>query len=115
MLSEPARKRFEHHRDELEALKNACRTVKDEEVAAAFERYQMRLGQFQAGWQRSMEYRARRLLEADKRPTARVWELVGRIREIFGEEYGDMAAEIAVSVLAPLQRQKKPLSAFKTE
>ncbi len=44
----------------------------------------------------------------------RVWEIGReRIRAVLtSDHYADMAAEIAVSVLAPLQRQKKPLAAF---
>jgi hypothetical protein len=59
-----------------------------------------------------MQRRAKKFLD----PTARrVWELVENIRNVFGDRYGDMAADIALSITEPLCRQNKALSAFKAE
>jgi hypothetical protein len=84
-------------------------------VDAAFLRYRYRLGEIQAGWRNEMRRRAGQLLEADGTAAKRVWELVEDLREALGDRYGDMAAEIAVAVLAPVQRQHKPLTSRKTE
>lgn len=110
MLSPASKKRLKHHRDELASLKNACCMAPAAEVAAAYCRYHLRLEQIKAGWRNDMERRADTLKEDREGHTPRVWELADNIREVMGGEYGNMAAEIAVSVLAPLQRQKKPLS-----
>lgn len=68
--------------------------------------YQRRLGQVILSWSEEMGRRAKSL-----DPALRVWALVDSVREGMGDRYGDMAAEIAVSLLERVQRQGKPLSA----
>jgi hypothetical protein len=115
MLSEAARKRFVHHRDSLIALENAVKVAPPSEIESLFLLYQLRLGQIQEGWRNEMRRRARMLGKSDGRRDLRVWDLVENIRAVFGDDYADMAAEIAVSVLEPLQRHRKPLSAYRAE
>ena len=113
MASAAAFKRQQWIARDLEALQEACRTVVDSEVPAAFARYRVRLDEVQAGWHREMRRRAGLLLERDMTAALPVWGLVSDIRKAMGNRYGDMAAEIAVSVLGPVQRQRKPLAACK--
>ncbi len=105
IISRASRRRHEHLRRELDLLKQRSEPTGSKSRFSAKHKYRQRLGQVLSSWKGEINRRVT-FLDAP-----RVWEFVAEIRVTMGDEYGELAANIAFDALEPLLRKRKSINA----